>query len=614
MDILRIKQELAARAQQVAEHLLPNGVKDGHEWRVGSIDGERGKSLGVHLTGTKAGVWMDFQTGEGGDLIDLWSQTRNLPLGEALKEAADWLGIPRIAHDFGPSRSFTRPPKPRCAPPRGRVRDYLMEVRNLPEAVLDLYKIGEQGDMIVFPFLLPDGDLALAKVRKAEDGAKPKPTAANCEPVLFGWQAMPPNSRVALLTEGEIDAMSWAAYGHPAMSVPFGGGGGNKQQWIENEFERMQRFERILIATDMDQPGDEAAAEIASRLGRHRCYRVRMPRKDANACLVDGIPKAEMDAAIQGAASLDPEGLRKPTEFLKEVTELFWPGDGVPLGYCTPYPKLGHRLLFRPGEVSLWSGSTGAGKSQVLSDCIVDWIKQGSRICICSLEMRAPSLLRRMIKQVSGAERPSEEYIQSGLAWMEQGLLIYDKIGKANIKSLIEVFDYSRAKYGCDQFVIDSLMRLGIASDDYTGQEKAIFELIDWAVARGIHLHVVAHARKGAAQGGVPETEDIKGASEIGANAFNVIGVWRNRQLEDEINAFEMKGLGATEEAMEKKRTPGVVLNVAKQRNGDFEAKVGLWFDQRSYRYKSSYDDDFGSREYIDKIAGIRVKELVDGE
>jgi twinkle protein len=30
----------------------------------------------------------------------------------------------------------------------------------------------------------------------------------------------------------------------------------------------------------------------------------------------------------------------------------------------------------------------------------------------------------------------------------------------------------------------------------------------------------------------------------------------------------------------------GVVLNVAKQRNGDFEGKIGLWFDQKTYRYR----------------------------
>src|SRR5262245_3458997 len=93
MDITRVKQDLVARAKDVAEYLLPGGVKQGHEWRVGSLGGEKGQSLGVHLTGNKAGVWSDFASGESGDLIDLWVQVRRITLSEAIKEASDWLGI-----------------------------------------------------------------------------------------------------------------------------------------------------------------------------------------------------------------------------------------------------------------------------------------------------------------------------------------------------------------------------------------------------------------------------------------------------------------------------------------------------------------------------------------
>lgn len=601
MDITRIKQDLVSRAKDVAEYLLPNGVKQGHEWRVGSLGGEKGQSLGVHLTGNKAGVWSDFASGESGDLIDLWVHVRRLTLTEAIKEAGDWLGIAPPKPAFQPKKTYTRPPKPKCAAPQGKVRDYLCEIRNIPGHILDAYKVGEQGDTIVFPFLLPDGELAMAKSRKAVDGAKPKTMATDCEPILFGWQAIPASSREIVICEGEIDALSWAAYGWPAASVPYGGGKGEKQKWIECDFERMERFERIYLALDMDKQGEEAAAEIAARLGRHRCYRVKMPLKDGNACLMEGIAKAVMDEAVRTAISLDPEGLRKPTDFTDDVIQLFWPADGSHVGYRTPYGKLGNKLLFRPAEVTLWSGASGAGKSQILSDCAVDWIKQGSRICISSLEMKAPSTLKRMCKQVVGVDRPTPEYISGSLVWMSQGLLLYDVIGKASVDALIDVFGYARAKYGCDQFIIDSLMRLGIASDDHVGQEKAVFRMVDWSVSSNIHLHVVAHARKGGAQAGAPETEDIKGAMEIGANAFNIVTVWRNRSLEDEIRKLEMQNL--IDQAEKLKETPGVILNVAKQRNGDFEGKIGLWFDTNTYRYHSSHEKSLWSRDYVSALA-----------
>jgi twinkle protein len=597
-DITEISRMLADRAPSVAEYILPRGRKEGSEWRAGSIDGEPGQSLGVHLSGHKAGVWAEFNSGSGGDLLDLWQQVKRVSLSEALTQAREWLGVVRPVAYREPKKTYVRPPKPSCVVPQGRVRDYLIEERNIPAEVLIKYKIGESGGNIIFPFLLPDGVLAMAKSRLAQDGADPVPTAKDCEPVLFGWQAVPDNVRQIVITEGEIDALSWSAYGQAAMSVPYGGGGAGKQNWIENEFERMDRFERILISTDMDKPGDDAAEEIANRLGRHRCLRVKLPHKDANECLVSGVSPEDMAGYLAKAVHLDPEGLRRATDFADAVTNLFWPLHGTPLGYRTPYKKLDDRLLFRPGELTLWTGASGAGKSQILSDCIVDWVGQGSRICLSSLEMKPEQTLKRMCKQTVGVDRPTERAIRESLHWLDRGLLLYERVGKAGIKGLFEIFDFARAKYGCDQFVIDSLMRLGIDADDYNAQEKALFEMVSWTIKSNVHLHLVAHSRKGDKDRGVPETEDIKGAMEIGANAFNIVTVWRNRKLEDQIKAAK-----DDEELAKLADKPTVIMNIAKQRNGDFEGKVGLWFDQSNYQYQSSFDRSEWSRRYLDRGA-----------
>lgn len=593
MEIGEVKRMLADRAQSVAEMLLPHGRREGAEWRAGSTGGEKGQSLGVHLRGAKAGVWTDFATGEGGDLLDLWCATKGMALPEALEAATAWLGVSRVSPYREPQNRYQRPSKPVCRPIIGKPLDYLTEDRNIPHEVLTRYKVCSQGDdTIIFPYLFPDGKLSLAKARAAVDKAPTKPTAANCEPILFGWQAVPENARELVITEGEIDALSWAAYGRVAMSVPFGGGKGAKQKWIESEYDRLDRFERIYLSLDMDKTGEEAAEEIASRLGRHRCFRVQLPLKDANDCLIDGRPQAEMDAAIRQAGNLDPEGLRRASDYADDVIRLFWPPPEAHIGYGVPYAKISNKLLFRPAEVTLWSGASGAGKSQILSDCIPHWIKQGSRICLASLEMKGEQTLRRLCKQTAGVDRPTAAYIHEILAYLDQGLLLYEHVGKAGVEPLLAVFDYARAKYGCDQFVIDSLMRLGIAGDDYTGQEKAVFALVDWAIKHNVHLHLVAHSRKGERDRGAPETEDIKGAMEIGANAFNIVTVWRNRKAEEAAKLAEA-------EEREPEDSPGVILNVAKQRNGDFEGKTHLWFDQDTYRYHSSHDRGLWSRAYL---------------
>jgi hypothetical protein len=88
-----IARELAARAEMLARDLLPGGHREGHEWRAGSIAGEAGSSLGLHLGGSKPGIWADFASGDSGDALDLVKAALKLDMPQALAWARRWLGI-----------------------------------------------------------------------------------------------------------------------------------------------------------------------------------------------------------------------------------------------------------------------------------------------------------------------------------------------------------------------------------------------------------------------------------------------------------------------------------------------------------------------------------------
>ncbi len=90
----QIASMLADRIDSLARELFPRGRKDGHEWRVGSLAGEPGQSLGIHLSQDKPGVWRDFSAGKGGDALDLVAQARfGGNMTEAIKWAKGWLGL-----------------------------------------------------------------------------------------------------------------------------------------------------------------------------------------------------------------------------------------------------------------------------------------------------------------------------------------------------------------------------------------------------------------------------------------------------------------------------------------------------------------------------------------
>ena len=94
MDIVAIAAMLADRAEALCAELLPAGIREGAEWRIGSVAGEPGRSMGVHLGGAKAGVWYDWAAGSGGDALDLAAQVLfGGDKRQAVRWARAWLGI-----------------------------------------------------------------------------------------------------------------------------------------------------------------------------------------------------------------------------------------------------------------------------------------------------------------------------------------------------------------------------------------------------------------------------------------------------------------------------------------------------------------------------------------
>jgi putative DNA primase/helicase len=93
-----IARLLAGRVDALARELLPAGHREGVEWRCGSVVGEPGHSLGVRLTGERAGLWCDFASGERGDALDLVGAVLRLDLAEAFAWSCRWLALP-VADD-----------------------------------------------------------------------------------------------------------------------------------------------------------------------------------------------------------------------------------------------------------------------------------------------------------------------------------------------------------------------------------------------------------------------------------------------------------------------------------------------------------------------------------
>ncbi|WP_419198611.1 AAA family ATPase [Wolbachia endosymbiont of Rhagoletis cingulata] len=92
-----MKTQLLQNIRSCLFHLLPRGTFRGDKFYVGDVQGNKGKSTVIELTGERAGLWKDFATGEGGDIIDLWAtvhgKNAKTEFPEVMLSISEWLGI-----------------------------------------------------------------------------------------------------------------------------------------------------------------------------------------------------------------------------------------------------------------------------------------------------------------------------------------------------------------------------------------------------------------------------------------------------------------------------------------------------------------------------------------
>lgn len=95
-SIADLSADLADRAESFCRQYFPEGRKQGNYWQVGDTSGAKGQSLAIRLQaqgGRKAGAWVDYATGQYGDLIDLLQERLGSALlKETLREARSFLG------------------------------------------------------------------------------------------------------------------------------------------------------------------------------------------------------------------------------------------------------------------------------------------------------------------------------------------------------------------------------------------------------------------------------------------------------------------------------------------------------------------------------------------
>jgi twinkle protein len=253
-----------------------------------------------------------------------------------------------------------------------------------------------------------------------------------------------------------------------------------------------------------------------------------------------------------------------------------------------PWDKSHALFQFRPGEVTLWGGVNGAGKSLVTGLAALSLCTQGERVCIASFEMKPRKTLERMTRQFSGQAAPMphemadvaviaafKDTYEQFRDWTTKQLWLYDQQGTVETQTLLGVLRYCAKELKITHFFIDSLMKCVKGEDDYNGQKAFVDEVTAIARDYGMHIHLVHHIRKLANEEAQPDKMDVKGSGSITDQVDNLLLVWRNKKKERDKQAGKMVSLSE----------PDALLICDKQRNGEWEGRLQLWYEKDSQQF-----------------------------
>ncbi|XP_058105513.1 twinkle homolog protein, chloroplastic/mitochondrial isoform X2 [Magnolia sinica] len=423
------------------------------------------------------------------------------------------------------------------------------------------------GDQIVIAFTYRrNGKLVSCKYR---DIQKKFWQESNTEKIFYGLDDIKQASDI-IIVEGEIDKLSMEEAGYRnCVSVPDGAPSkvskkrlpdqdqDTKYQYLWNCKEYLDQASRIILATDADAPGQALAEELARRLGRERCWRVRWPKrndsdvcKDANEVLMYLGPKA-LREVIEEAELYPIRGLFKFSDYFDEIDAYYHCSMGYELGVSTGWRALNELYKVVPGELTIVTGVPNSGKSEWIDALICNINEsEGWTFALCSMENKvrehARKLLEKHIKKPffnarygASVERMSIEEFEQGKEWLSETfhLIRCEDDCLPSIKWVLELAKAAVLRHGVRGLVIDPYNELDHQRPSNQTETEYVSQMLTmvkrFAQHHACHVWFVAHPKQLQHWvGGPPNLYDISGSAHFINKCDNGIVIHRNRDPE----------------------------------------------------------------------------------
>lgn len=473
------------------------------------------------------------------------------------------------------------------------------------------YKIGKFSNQTVqlAPYHDATGRVVAQKVRfRDKDRGMPWVGNEKSALPLYGQALWQPSGRMVVVTEGEIDAMSVAQamdLKWPAVSLSDGASGAAKD--FAKAADWLEKFDKVVIMFDMDEPGRTAAEEAARVLTPGKAYIAKLPLKDANE-MVQANRSGEIVRAAWDAQPYRPDGLRR-VEDLKE-------GALAPTSYGLPFPWAGITEAtygIRRRELYGYGAGVGVGKTTLFKQLILatampsiiqphdglilpDHAMEPRKVGTLLLEENAKKTLRTLAGMaigkrvhVPGVEVDPKE-LGDAMDKLEPYLHIYDHFGAKDWEAIKDTIRHMVLAEGIKDVFLDHLTALtAFEYDDRKALDGIMVDLASLVEQHDFTLHFISHLTTppGTAheEGGRVLEKHFTGSRAIARWAHNLYALERNKQLPDDPTTFRILKERETGDAV------GKMFGLAYDRDTGLFYETPLPEDMGGFKDETQHDD-----------------------
>lgn len=495
-------------------------------------------------------VYKCFGCGKSGDIFSFIKETKSLSFVESVKYVANHYNYELNQTNKEYSKPIQRLEKIDIKfiewfEKRGVSNNTLLRF-NITQSLEWMPKANKETTAICFNYYR-NGELVNIKFRAAQKDFKLEKDA---ELIFYNIDSIK-DEKTAIIVEGEIDCLSMYEAGiYNVVSVPNGANatGNINLKYLDNCFEYFHDKEKIIIATDQDEPGERLKAELVRRFGKEKCLYIEFPKdcKDANDVLV----KYGKDAIIElvnNPKDFPIDGIVSHDDIANDVLNFF--NNGYPKGTEVEIEGFNDYLRLSEGQITIVTGAPGSGKSEFVDFVMATTaVKSDWKWAVCSFEntpsaLHATKIAEKLIGKAfdfrkDHSHRMTNDELFMALAFIGSNFyFINPNDTNITIDGILAKTAELVARKGINGLLIDPWNYIehkipnGQTETQYISE--ALTKIKVAAMKLGIHIFIIAHPAKLQKIGNkyeIPTLYNISGSAHFYNKTDNGFTVYRDNE------------------------------------------------------------------------------------